>query len=380
MKLSRITFTGIIAIASVTLAPLHANGQVERENYIVGFKQSFDSKLEEAAVISAGGRVLKRYESVFSGIAVSLPVVAIDAIRSRPGVEFVELDGLVSTMATQGGATWGLDRIDQKGLPLNSTYTYNFTGVLASMAPIDVYVIDTGIRSDHAEFTGRVAKGFSSVNDRRGTEDCNGHGTHVSGTIGGTTYGVAKQVRLIPVRVLDCRGSGTWSGVIAGLDWVASAHQPGVAAVANMSLGGGGSASLDRAVEAVVADGVTVVVAAGNSNVDACTTSPARVPAVLTVGASTSGDGRASFSNFGSCLDIFAPGVSITSAWNTSRTATNILSGTSMASPHVAGVAALLLSEGVGDVAGTLLSRATTGAVGGAGIGSPNRLVYSLAN
>lgn len=380
MKLSRIGFAGIIAIASVTLAPLHANGQVERENYIVGFKQSFDSKLEEAAVISAGGRVLDRYESVFSGIVVSLPVAAIDAIRSRPGVEFVELDGLVSTMATQGGATWGLDRIDQKSLPLNSTYTYNFTGVLASMAPVDVYVIDTGIRSDHAEFTRRVAKGFSSVNDRRGTEDCNGHGTHVSGTIGGTAYGVAKQVRLIPVRVLDCRGSGTWSGVIAGLDWVASTHQTGVAAVANMSLGGSGSASLDKAVEAVVADGVTVVVAAGNSNVDACTTSPARVPAVLTVGATASNDGRASFSNFGSCLDIFAPGVSITSAWNTSRTATNVLSGTSMASPHVAGVAALLLSEGIGDVAGTLLSRATTGAVGGAGIGSPNRLVYSLAN
>lgn len=361
-------------------ASLSASDQGLRRDYIVVFADGADPRAEEGALAALGGRVFARYESVFVGVAVTLPAAAADALRSRRGVEVVEPDGEVSATASQDGATWGLDRIDQRSLPLNNSYTYNFTGLLTAKSAVDAYVIDTGIRSDHDEFRGRVAKGYSALNDRRGTEDCNGHGTHVAGTIGGTTYGVAKMVRLVPVRVLDCRGSGTISGVISGIDWVVGSHQVGVPAVANMSLGGGLSPTLDNAVSSLIADGVTVVVAAGNSNADACNTSPARVPAALTVGATASNDARASFSNFGSCLDVFAPGVSISSAWSTSRSATNTISGTSMASPHVAGVIALILSEGVADPTTTLLERSTPDKVLGSGTGSPNRLLYSLSS
>ncbi len=228
-----------------------------------------------------------------------------------------------------------------------------------------------------------AATGFTAVNDRHGTNDCNGHGTHVAGTIGGTTYGVAKEVQLVPVRVLSCRGSGTWSGVIAGVDWVTGQRtaNPGVPMVANMSLGGGANASVDAAVASSIAAGVTYAVAAGNDGVDACTRSPARVQAALTVGATGSADARASWSNVGPCLDVFAPGVGITSAWHTSNTATNTISGTSMASPHVAGVAALHLQGSPGAepaaVGEVITSTATTGVVTSPGSGSPDLLLYS---
>ena len=241
------------------------------------------------------------------------------------------------------------------------------------------YIIDTGIRSTHSDFGGRATSGYDAI-DGGSADDCNGHGTHVAGTVGGTTYGVAKGVSLVAVRVLDCGGSGTTSGVIAGVNWVTSNHGAGQPAVANMSLGGGASSALDTAVSNSIADGVTYALAAGNSNANACNSSPARTPNAITVGATTSSDARASFSNYGTCVDIFAPGSSITSAWYTSNTATNTISGTSMASPHVAGAAAVYLeanpSATPAQVASALIAAATTGKVTSPGTGSPNRLLY----
>ncbi|MCX7895981.1 MAG: S8 family serine peptidase [Thermoanaerobaculum sp.] len=320
-------------------------------------------------------KVFHVYSHALKGFAVTLDAKQAERVADDPRVAWVEEDGVVTAIATQNNATWGLDRIDQRNLPLSGTYTYNTTA-----SNVNVYIIDTGIRSTHNEFGGRVQSGYTAINDGRGTEDCNGHGTHVAGTAGGTTYGVAKSVRLYPVRVLDCNGSGTTSGVIAGVDWVRANHvKP---AVANMSLGGGASSSLDTAVTNAINAGVVFVVAAGNDNADACNYSPARVSAAITVGSTTSSDARSSFSNYGTCLDIFAPGSNITSAWHTSNTATNTISGTSMASPHVAGAAALVLADNPSatpsNVASTLINNATQGVVTGAGTGSPNRLLYTL--
>ena len=356
-----------------------ASNDEARKDYIIVFSDRGNPAAERAAIAGLGGRTFFTYENVFNGVAVSLPEAALNGLKNRPGIELIEADGEVTTQGTQSGATWGLDRIDQRNLPLSGTYTDNVSG-----SGVDAYIIDTGILSTHSDFGGRVTSfGYNAIKDRRGTQDCNGHGTHVAGTVGGAKYGVAKNVRLIPVRVLDCRGSGSWSGVVAGMDWVVANH--GTApAVANMSLGGGASSSVDLAVQRMIDDGVVVVVAAGNSNVDACGSSPARAAGALTVGATTNTDARASYSNFGSCLDIFAPGSSITSAWHTSKTATNTISGTSMASPHVAGVAALILQEtptaSVSTVISTVTSRATPDKVTLAGTNSPNRLLYSLSN
>ena len=326
-----------------------------------------------------GGRVLQRFDRALNGFSARLPQRAVEALQERPGVAFIEADQTVSIDATQTGATWGLDRVDQRDLPLNGSYTYDRTG-----SGVTAYIIDTGILAGHSEFGGRVQSGFTAISDGRGTSDCNGHGTHVAGTVGGSTYGVAKQVTLRPVRVLDCAGSGSTSGVIAGVDWVTSHHAAGAPAVANMSLGGGVSSALDAAVNNSIADGVTYAVAAGNENTNACNGSPSRVPAALTVGSTTSTDARSSFSNYGSCLDLFAPGSSITSAWYTSTTATNTISGTSMATPHVAGVAALYLqgspSASPSTVTSAIVGGATTGKVTGAGSGSPNRLLHSLVS
>lgn len=349
--------------------------------YIVVFKDHVtdaDSESEKVVRKEGGVRHLT-FSYGLKGFAATLSDVAVSKIRNDPSVDFVEQDQIATINATEtlppGG--WGLDRIDQIDRPLDSLYHYAGTG-----AGVKAFIIDTGIRASHQEFAGRVVPGYNAIADANGTNDCNGHGTHVAGTVGGTTWGVAKGVTLVPVRVLDCSGSGAYSGVIAGIDWVAnSSLRP---AVANLSLGGGTSAALDAAIAGAVSKGVTVVVAAGNSNADACNYSPSRAPSAITVGATTSSDARASYSNYGSCLDIFAPGSSITSAWNTSDTATNSISGTSMASPHVAGVAALVLAgkptSSPAAVASFLTTSASLNKLSSIGTNSPNRLVYSQAS
>jgi subtilisin family serine protease len=346
--------------------------------YIVVMEGRASSADARAAVRQAkakGASDVDRFSTI-EGFSAELSDTAVAALRDDADVAYIEADQRVSVDTTQSPATWGLDRIDQRNLPLNNAYTYTPTG-----SGVTAYIIDTGVLASHNEFGGRVGSGFTAINDGRGTTDCNGHGTHVAGTVGGTTYGVAKQVTIRPVRVLDCTGNGTTSGVIAGVDWVTGNHAAGSPAVANMSLGGGVSSALDTAVNNSIADGVTYAVAAGNESTNACNGSPSRVGAALTVGSTTSTDARSSFSNFGSCLDIFAPGSSITSAWYTSNSATNTISGTSMATPHVAGVAALYLqgnpSASPSTVGNAIISTSTSGVVTNPGTGSPNRLLYS---
>ena len=282
------------------------------------------------------------YSTVLNGFAGSMSEAARSGLLRDARVLRVEQDGLAYKTTTQSGATWGLDRIDQRALPLSSTYTYNNTG-----AGVTVYIIDTGIRFAHNEFGGRAVSGFDAV-DGGTADDCDGHGTHVAGTVGGATYGVAKGVQLVAVRVLDCSGSGTLSGVIAGMDWVAAnASGP---SVANLSLGAGANSSVDDATRRMIASGVATAIAAGNGNrggrqQDACGYSPARVAEGMTIGSTTSSDSKSSWSNYGPCVDFFAPGSSITSAGHTSNTAVVSMSGTSMASPHVAGAAALYLQS-----------------------------------
>ena len=297
-------------------------------------------------------------------------------LKRAARVAGVELDAPVTFAETQQPAPWGLDRIDQRTLPLSGSYTTANPG-----SGVSAYVIDSGVLASHTEFGGRVAAGWTAVADGLGTGDCNGHGTHVAGTIAGKTYGVAKSATIIPVRVLDCNGSGFNSDVVAGLDWVATHHQSGTPAVANMSLGSTASAMVDAAVQGLLNDGVTAVVAAGNSAADACNSSPARVPDALKVAAAESADRQASFSNFGTCVDLYAPGVGIASAGIASTTAAASMSGTSMATPHVAGAAAAVLSRSPGlapaAVASQLVSASTPGAVTASGAGTPNRLLYS---
>ena len=370
--------------APIAVAPGRVNAaqNAAANDYIVTFHDDeADPEGQANGLVKAHGGSLKHvYRYALKGFAVaSLPDAAVEALQRNPRIARIERDGVVTAdgSGSQSGATWGIDRIDQRSLPLNSTYAWEGDG-----GGVTAYIIDTGILTTHNEFGGRASGGFTSINDGRGTTDCNGHGTHVSGTVGGSTYGVAKAVNLVAVRVLNCQGSGTTSGVVAGIDWVTQDHQAkGNVAVANMSLGGGASSTLDAAVAGSVSAGVTYAVAAGNDNADACNTSPARAATAITVGATTNTDAKASFSNYGTCVDINAPGVSITSAWATSNTATNTISGTSMATPHVTGAAASYLSAGhqgssPDQVTTALKNVASTGHLTGLVGSTPNLLLF----
>ena len=364
------------AVAQSNGASSPASGLVR---YIVQFRPGKTSTAVAKDVARAhGGSLIRTFVNVLNGAVIDIPAQALAGLIKNPNVLSVEKDAVVT--ASQTNAPWGLDRLDQRALPLSTTYSAPTEAV-----NVRAFIIDTGINKTHVDFGSRVVSGFDAISSGGdGSNDCNGHGTHVAGTVGGTTYGVAKGVTLVPVRVLDCNGSGTNTGVIAGLDWVASQHQAGQLDVANMSLGGGASSALDTAVNNAITRGVSVVVAAGNSNANACNYSPARVPAAITVAASDRSDIRASFSNYRSCVDVFAPGVSIISTWFGSTTATNTISGTSMASPHVAGLAALILQlNGAltpAQLASTIATNATTGIITSAGTNSPNRLVFIDSN
>ncbi|MCZ7556195.1 MAG: S8 family serine peptidase [Bacteroidia bacterium] len=352
-----------------------------KDRYIVVFKRdvrNVDALIDEVTR-GKGAQIHYRYQHSIRGFCATIPPQALEGIRRNPNVDYIEADGIMSINTVQPvtSALWGLDRIDQRALPLSLGYEYLSTGT-----GVTVYIIDTGILYGHVEFGNPTRATFGYDAFGSNGADLNGHGTHVAGTVGGSTVGVAKAVNLISVRVLDRRGSGTTSGVIDGVDWVASHHSGTAPAVANMSLGGGPSISLDQAVQAAIADGVTFAVAAGNDNALACNYSPARVPEAITVGSTTNTDARSSFSNYGSCVDVFAPGSSIYSAYKSSTTSYTTMSGTSMASPHVAGVAALYLqnnpSAPPATVVSAISSTSTSGVLSSIPSGTPNLLVYSL--
>ena len=377
--MKRFLVSALIATLFVSLptASMASADQDESEgSYIVVMRSSDDLDEEEAEISRSGGRTEKRFSRAINALSVKVKHSEAGRIRNNPKVLFVELDQPMYALDTQSPSpSWGLDRIDQRTLPLNSTFTASAKG-----AGVNAYIVDTGISSTHVDFTGRMSAGFSSIIDGNGTNDCNGHGTHVAGTTAGSTYGIAKSATLIPVRVLDCIGSGTTSGVIAGLDWIVGHHTAGTPAVANMSLGGGASAALDAAVQNVINDGVVMAVAAGNDGLNACNYSPARAVNAITVGSTTTADAKSTFSNTGTCVDIFAPGSSITSAWIGNTTAISTISGTSMAAPHVAGVAAVLIgrfpTSTPAQIATMLRTSATPNVVTSAGTGSPNYLLY----
>ncbi|HVE64697.1 MAG TPA: S8 family peptidase [Mycobacteriales bacterium] len=349
LRLLSVGFATAAALATTTAAPAVAltPAPTTTGHYIVVVHPAAVSALDPLLqhVARLGGGISHVYRHALSGFAVSAPAALVSVLRAHPAVAYVERSQRVRASVSQTGAPWGLDRIDQRALPVNRTYSYGLTG-----KGVTAYVIDTGILLTHSDFGGRALKGFDAVTPGGSAADCNGHGTHVAGSLGGSTYGVAKAARLVAVRVLGCEGDGETAGVIAGIDWVTGHHRPGQPAVANMSLGGSVSRALDDAVRRSIADGISYAVAAGNGNVlgsgvDACGDSPGRVTEALTVGATDRSDARATFSNFGRCVDVYAPGVDIASAWHTSPTATNTISGTSMASPHAAGVAALVLQR-----------------------------------
>ncbi|MEB6624043.1 S8 family peptidase [Acinetobacter pittii] len=377
IALSHLTYAAPATTNSV-LGSSEAKGIIKNQ-YIVILNKDVGSSNEFAQGIAKqhGGKVLQTYDAVLKGFAIYLPDVAgtafVEAMKKNPKVVSVENDTIMKVDATtQSNPDWGLDRIDQKNLPLDSAYSYLQTG-----SGTTAYIVDTGILSTHQQFSGRVLSGYTAISDGNGTNDCHGHGTHVAGTVGGSTYGVAKNVSLVPIRILGCDGSGASSNVIAGLDWILKIGKK--PAVVNMSLGGEANASLDSAVENLFNNGYVMVVAAGNSNTDACSSSPARVSKAITVAATDSTDTRASYSNYGSCVDIFAPGSQINSSWIGSNTATKVLNGTSMATPHVAGVVAEMLQSTPTatpqTISTNLLNQASSNVVKNPS-GSPNRLLY----
>jgi subtilisin family serine protease len=372
------------AVLSLTFAaaPVHATPATSAP-YVVVLRDGASVSPASAAAFatSLGGTVSHVYSHALHGYAATLSPAALAAVKASADVAYAEPDGVMHIDGTiVNPQTWGIDRIDQRNLPLSASYTWNNTG-----SGVKAYIIDTGIRFTHTQFGGRATTGIDEI-DGGSADDCNGHGTHVAGTVGGVSIGVAHSVSLIAVRVLDCTGSGATSGVIAGVDWVTANHLAGQPAVANMSLGGGAYAPLDTAVNNAINDGVTFAVASGNGNAqgvrqNACNYSPARVAAAITTGATNSSDAAASFSNYGTCVDMLAPGVSILSSWYTSDTAGAYLDGTSMATPHVAGVAALYLQGNPGaspaTVRNALVANATSGVITNVGSGTPNLLLFT---
>ncbi|MEO8334206.1 MAG: S8 family peptidase [bacterium] len=357
----------------VPLAPVYSKGDDGIPNdYIVVFKEGVSTgplSRASATVATLVGTPKFSYDAVLKGFAATLTPEMVEKLRADPNIEYIEQDAVIDVSTTQSGATWGIDRIDQRNRPLSGTYTYTSTG-----AGVTAYIIDTGIQTSHPQFGGRAAVAYDALGGNG--QDCNGHGTHVAGTVGSSTYGVAKGVSLRAVRVLNCSGSGSTSGVIAGMNWVANNHV--TKSVANMSLGGGYSSAMNSAANNLASRGVFLAVAAGNSNANACNSSPSSASNVTSVAASTSTDAKASYSNYGGCVHLYAPGSSIKSTWLNSGT--NTISGTSMASPHVAGVAALYKAT-FGDasysaIRSWLTTNATSGVITGNPSGTPNRLLY----
>ncbi|MFJ1801510.1 MULTISPECIES: S8 family peptidase [unclassified Streptomyces] len=346
-------------------------------SYIVTLKETAGLRASAAQgkqlIAGYGGRIERTYTSALNGYAAQLSSTAAKRLAADPAVASVEQNQKVHSTATQTNAPWGLDRIDQPNLPLNGTFTYpDSAGVNTT-----VYVLDTGVRITHQDIVGRASNGYDFVDNDNVAQDGNGHGTHVATTAAGTVYGVAKKAKIVAVRVLNNSGSGTTAGVIAGVDWITANHV--ASSVANVSLGGGPSTALDTAVRRSIASGVTYSIAAGNSNAPASGFSPARVETALTVGATTRTDARATYSNHGPLVDLFAPGSDITAGWATSDTATYTGNGTSFAAPHVAGAAAVYLTNHPGSspaaVGTALVNGATSNVLTGVGTGSPNKLL-----
>ncbi|MET9665695.1 S8 family peptidase [Streptomyces sp. NPDC006475] len=392
-RLAAVSATAVAALAFGTVSALPAGaaepepsgviqnagapGAVE-DSYIVTLSESAadaGSTAGKALAAEYGAKIRKTYSAALNGYSVQLSEAQARKFAADPAVVSVVQNRVFTATATQPNPpSWGLDRIDQRALPANRSYTYPDT----AGEGVTAYIIDTGVRITHSDFGGRASYGYDAIDNDNTAQDGNGHGTHVAGTVAGTAHGVAKKARIVGVRVLDNSGSGTTEQVVAGIDWVTrNAVKP---AVANLSLGGGVDPALDTAVRNSIASGVTYAIAAGNDGANASNYSPARVTEAITVGSTTSTDARSSFSNYGTVLDIFAPGSSITSSWNTGDAATNTISGTSMATPHVAGAAALYLAANrtatPAQVSTALTTAATSGVVGSPGTGSPNRLLY----
>ncbi|MGW6558971.1 S8 family serine peptidase [Streptomyces hydrogenans] len=376
---------GSLSALPATAAPSAAEGVIENAgaegavpgSYIVTLDESAPAETAKGRAVPGkfGATIKRTYTSAVNGYAIELSEAQARKLAADPAVKSVVQNRVFTIDGTQPSPpSWGLDRIDQKALPLNQSYTYPDSAGQG----VTAYIIDTGVRISHSDFGGRASNGYDAIDNDNTAQDGHGHGTHVAGTVAGSSYGVAKKAKIVGVRVLDNSGSGTTDQVVAGIDWVTrNAVKP---AVANMSLGGGVDTVLDQAVRNSIAAGITYAVAAGNDSSNASNYSPARVTEAITVGSTTSSDARSSFSNYGTVLDIFAPGSSITSSWNSSDTATNTISGTSMATPHVAGAAAVWLGANPtatpAQVSTALTTAATPNVVTSPGTGSPNKLLF----